>query len=279
MKGEMLVCTDLDRTLLPNGSEPESPRARERFMSVAARSETTIAYVTGRHLELALEAIADYDLPRPDFLVSDVGTSIYTFELDEWKLDVSWHADIAESWRGKSREDVESILQGAGDLRLQPPAKQAKFKVSYYTPSSLEGSPLLNRLERQLEQAGVSASLIWSRDELANVGLLDVLPKRATKRHAVEFLIENGEFSTEEALFAGDSGNDLPVLGSGIPTVLVANASESVRREAVRLATEAGTSELLYLARGDFLGMNGNYSAGILEGLVHFRPGAAEWFR
>jgi hypothetical protein len=24
------------------------------------------------------------------------------------------------------------------------------------------------------------------------------------------------------------------------------------------------------LARGDFLGMNGNYSAGILEGIAHF---------
>jgi hypothetical protein len=28
----------------------------------------------------------------------------------------------------------------------------------------------------------------------------------------------------------------------------------------------------LYLPRGNYLGMNGNYAAGVLEGLVHFIP-------
>ncbi len=28
----------------------------------------------------------------------------------------------------------------------------------------------------------------------------------------------------------------------------------------------------LYLPRGNFLGMNGNYTAGVLEGLSHFFP-------
>ena len=31
------------------------------------------------------------------------------------------------------------------------------------------------------------------------------------------------------------------------------------------------------MAKGDFLGMNGHYSAGILEGLVHFFPGTRAW--
>ena len=279
MNGEILVCTDLDRTLLPNGAEPESQGARERFRMAAEQSETTIAYVTGRHLELAVDAITKYDLPEPDFLVGDVGTSIYRFERRDWRLVGEWHVDIAESWRGRSREDLEQLLRGRDELRLQPPEKQGRFKLSYYTPSDF-GHPLsLRRIEEQLREAGVSASVIWSRDELAGVGLLDVLPERATKRHAVEFLIERGRFRVEGTLFAGDSGNDLPLVSCHIPTVLVANTSEPVRREAIRLAEADGTSQSLYLAQGGFLGMNGNYSAGILEGLVHFLPHTTEWFR
>jgi len=33
----------------------------------------------------------------------------------------------------------------------------------------------------------------------------------------------------------------------------------------------------LYLAHGGLLGMNGNYSAGILEGVVHFIPATRDW--
>jgi hypothetical protein len=78
-------------------------------------------------------------------------------------------------------------------------------------------------------------------------------------------------------MFAGDSGNDLPVLASNIPSVLVANATGEVREDAVARARNAGNGEFLYLAKGGFLGMNGNYSAGILEGVFHFQPGLADW--
>ena len=33
----------------------------------------------------------------------------------------------------------------------------------------------------------------------------------------------------------------------------------------------------LYLAHGGFLGMNGNYSAGILEGVAHYHPDTRLW--
>jgi hypothetical protein len=76
-------------------------------------------------------------------------------------------------------------------------------------------------------------------------------------------------------LFAGDSGNDLEVLVSPIPSVLVANGHPEVREQALRLAAENGQAAQLYCARGGWSGMNGNYSAGILEGIAHFRPDLA----
>ena len=77
MNDALLLCTDLDRTLLPNGNQPESPEARRRFASFAARPQVRLAYVTGRHLALIEKAIANYVLPRPHFVIADVGTSLY----------------------------------------------------------------------------------------------------------------------------------------------------------------------------------------------------------
>ena len=45
-------------------------------------------------------------------------------------------------------------------------------------------------------------------------------------------------FPRERTVFAGDSGNDLDVLASAIPSVLVANADPGVRAEARRRAVE-----------------------------------------
>jgi 3-deoxy-D-manno-octulosonate 8-phosphate phosphatase KdsC-like HAD superfamily phosphatase len=106
---------------------------------------------------------------------------------------------------------------------------------------------------------------------------LDVLPERATKLHAIQFLMRQNGFFKDETIFAGDSGNDLPVLTSGLQAVLVRNAPDEVRRAALREVQSKGLSGSLYLAQGGFLGMNGNYAAGVLEGLAHFVPATQEW--
>jgi sucrose-6-phosphatase len=55
-------------------------------------------------------------------------------------------------------------------------------------------------------------------------------------------------------------------------SILVANAHEDVIEQSQRQAKELGNTNYLYLAKGGFLGMNGNYSAGILEGITHYHP-------
>jgi hypothetical protein len=84
-------------------------------------------------------------------------------------------------------------------------------------------------------------------------------------------------FSYLNTVFCGDSGNDIEVLASPIPAVLVANSQPDVRELARRLAEEMGYVEQLYIASGDFMGMNGNYSAGILEGVAHYHPQTLAW--
>ena len=274
MSRGILLCSDLDRTLLPNGPQPESPGARERFAAVAARPEITLVYVTGRHRELVQQAIDNYCLPRPDYVIGDVGSSLFAVTADGWHLQEDWQQEIAPDWAGLRHAEIHALLAGIRTLRLQETAKQNTWKLSYYVPLYADNVALLAEVGQHLERHAVNASLIWSVDEPASIGLLDILPASANKLHAIEFLRSRNGFSYADTLFAGDSGNDLSVLASAIPAVLVANASPEVREAALREAARQGHADALYIARGGYLGMNGNYSAGVLEGLAHFIPHA-----
>ncbi|OZA29505.1 MAG: haloacid dehalogenase [Hydrogenophilales bacterium 17-61-9] len=273
MDAPILLATDLDRTLLPNGAQPESPAARQRFRRLAARPEVRLAYVTGRHLELVEAAIAEYELPRPDFVIADVGASLYEIDVHDWRQVQDWQQTIALDWGGRSHAELVAMMDEIPGLRLQEAARQGACKLSYYAPPLVDPAELLRGVRLRLEPSGARVNLVWSIDETTATGLLDVLPASAGKRHALEFLGARLGISLNRTVFAGDSGNDMEVLVSRIPSVLVANAQESVRAEAVAHADLAR----LYLARGGLLGMNGNYSAGILEGVVHFIPAARSW--
>lgn len=272
MRERLLVCTDLDRTLIPNGVAAESPEARKWFHRLAALPEIVLAYVTGRDQKLVRDAVEAYNLPLPAFVLGDVGSTIYACAGWKWRQWEAWEAHIAPDWGGRSHAQLAALLQGLSSLQLQEESKQNSHKLSYYVSLGVDHRELIEAMERLLRAEGIRASLIWSIDEPAETGLLDVLPARATKRHAIEFLMEEQGFGLANTVFAGDSGNDLPVLVSPIPAILVHNASTEIKREAQALAEMAGTASALYLARGGFHSMNGNYAAGILEGLAHYHP-------
>ena len=269
----LLLCTDLDRTLIPNGPQPESPDARKRFRDLVNCGAVTLVYVSGRHLALIEQAIAEFDLPQPDFVIADVGSTIYCIDAAGWRQWDKWDAQIAPDWRGMSHDALHRLLGGFPALKLQEPEKQNRHKLSYYVALQTDAHKLMDDMNTQLRQAGIQANLIWSIDEPAAIGLLDVLPASANKLHAIHFLMQHKGFTQANTVFAGDSGNDLDVLLSDVPAVLVANADAEVRAKAGK------AHETLYLARGGYLGMNGNYSAGILEGVAHFRPDIDAWLR
>lgn len=273
MEAPILLATDLDRTLLPNGAQPESPGARGYIRRLAARPEVRFAYVTGRHRQLVADAMAEYDLPRPDFVIADVGTTLYEVQGDDWHARADWQAAIVADWGGRDHAELAALLRDLPELRLQEAAKQGACKLSFYAAPLDDPTSLLERVSQRLAASGARVNLVWSVDETTATGLLDVLPAGASKLHALEFLRARLAIPVERTVFAGDSGNDMEVLASGLPAVLVANAQDVVRAEAVARAP-AGS---LYLAHGGLFGMNGNYSAGILEGLAHFIPDTRAW--
>ena len=276
---KLLLCTDMDRTLIPNGAQPEAKGARKAFAAVCKRPEIQLAYVTGRHLDLVLEAIEEYQLPIPDFAITDVGTKIYQFEPNfnqAWSILEAWESHIGKDWLNKSRHDLLRLLrplvERTPDMVLQEDDKQNTHKLSFYCPIDLNPEQLILEGETLLAQASIQASLIWSLDEPNHIGLLDVLPRHATKLHAIEFLQTRLNLAQNQVVFAGDSGNDLPVLISPIPAILVANASDELKQEAVTLSAQQHHQAALYLAQNHEQDASGNYAAGILQGLVFYHP-------
>jgi len=266
-----LLCTDLDRTLIPNGAQPESPGARPLFAALVARPEISLAYVTGRHQALVESCMAEYGLPAPDFVVADVGAAVHAVRADGWHRVEEWDTILKADWKGASGRDIHALLRDVSGLTLQEEEKQARHKLSYYVPLQAATDDLPRRLRGILEHEGLRSNLVWSVDELQGVGLLDVLPASAGKHRAIRFLMARYGFAAEWTMFAGDSGNDLDVFDSGIQCVMVANAHAEVR-------ALAGTADgaTLYAAGGGY-GMNGNYAAGILEGAAHYWPWVARW--
>ncbi len=272
-----LLCTDLDRTLLPNGEAVESAEARPGVRRFASHSGVSLAYVSGRDRGLVQEAIGQYGLPQPDWVISDVGSSLHRIEAGLWSRSDAWEDRVGQPWGGRTAADLAPLLAGLDGIEQQEPAKQGRHKLSYYHRLGVDAQELEARVRGTLEAAGIGAHLSLSLDEAAGVGLLDILPSSAGKLQAVRFLMEQQGFDLSNTLFAGDSGNDLEILVSPVASVIVANASSELIATAQRLAASQGQAERIHVARGGFLGMNGHYGAGILEGIGHFYPDLVPW--
>jgi len=268
----LLLCTDMDRTIIPNGVQTEHQYAHEAFSEFCKQPNVMLVYVTGRHQELVQQAINDFALPQPDYTISDVGTRIYQINDQQWNVLDAWEVSIDKDWNGHNHEQINKLLNDLLPLQAQEQSKQNRHKLSYYVSLDVEIEDLLLKIKTRLDKFFVKANLVWSIDEEKSVGLLDILPCSASKLQAIDFLREQLGYTIDEVIFAGDSGNDLSVLVSAVPSILVANAAEDVRQTARAQSKENNHHDRLYLATGENTNMNGNYAAGVLEGIYHLAP-------
>ena len=262
-----ILATDLDRTLLPNGSWKADEQAIELFNELTRQQDVLVVYVTGRNLNLTENAIKDYGVRHPDVLCGDVGTSIREYENGQWKFDEGW---IAHVKRASPRWDAEGVRKALADvdgMQQQEAEHLNPFKQSYYVDHARKEEVLRavdDRIKGRFDEV-----IVYSFDSQDGKGLLDLLPNSATKKTALEYVAEEFGAKKEEVVFCGDSGNDIFPLTAGFSGVLVRNADEQLMAQ-VKQAQAENPSLQVYFAKGDFKGLNGHYTSGVIEGAYHY---------
>ena len=267
MTNSIFICTDLDRTLIPNGDQSLSEGALDVFKDICLSDNIQLCYVTGRNLNLTNKAIVEYELPIADFLICDVGASAYYRQNNKYTIDNHWKHEIESDWNGMDINLIHELLDDISDLLLQEKDNQSIFKLSYYTKNKPESQ--IKEINKRLKLINVNVNIISSYDEISCRYLIDILPRSVSKLHAINYLMEKNGDTYDNTIFCGDSGNDLDVFTSGIPSILVKNAHQDII-DKINTYEKSGAALNIYKAKGDYFHLNGNYVAGILEGLSHF---------
>lgn len=259
-----LLATDMDGTLLGD-------RAGLRRLSswLSNNPKTLFVVATGRSADAALRELRAWNAPLPDFLIADVGSSIYRMDASgRPQLISSWHRHLAKDWR---RADCELLLSPNPSLTLQPRSTQTPFKLSFFMHQprtnllvgiggSAPTAPLNDRHNEQIAKKVencLAAAGLRARTVHSHGNFLDILPVASGKALAVDFLRKRFGIHRGQVVAAGDSGNDADLLRYAACGIVVANYS----RELETLRAQSG----LYWARNPC-------AAGVLEGLQQLAP-------
>ena len=243
-KVEQLLVSDIDGTLIePSQNNPGLKEFKEYLTNMGPGSAYALA--SGRNLELVKQALSEYDMPKPEFIISSVGTEIfYPDEKGNYIPDKGWVSYLNGRWK---RDHILSILRQVKWLKLQENDAQRQFKISFYYERDNYDEEELQQL---LGHLWYQLNLIPSHGEY-----LDVLPKRASKGNAIKFLSHKWSIPLRNIYAFGDSGNDLDMFRGAVNGVVVGNRSDELKNLTPK--------KNLYLAEGVA-------SEGILEGLKHF---------
>ncbi|MGC9326086.1 MAG: HAD-IIB family hydrolase, partial [Candidatus Hinthialibacter sp.] len=239
LKAARLVITDIDNTLL---GDKES---LDELMALIHNRPNIVGFgiATGRHIESAVNVLQEWNVPRPDLLITSVGSEIHYG--DDLKQDRDWERHIDYKWEPESLREFMSSLPG---IEPQPEENQRKHKVSFYIDPSI--APSRRDIVRLMRENRFHVKVIHSHQQF-----LDFLPLRASKGLAIWYMASKWGIPMEHILTAGDSGNDEEMLKGYNLSVVVGNYSAEL--EPLR------KNPTVYFAQA-------SYAGGILEGMNYF---------
>jgi sucrose-6F-phosphate phosphohydrolase len=257
-----VLATDLDGTLIPLPEAADNITDLHCISEHFRRSKQTLVFATGRHFESVMEAIRQHELPTPDWIVCDVGSAIYQRVGRKFEIFEKYTAHLVKTSGGMDRASVEATLENLEGLTPQPADHQQRFKISYQS-SADSVLDLVDQVNGLLQAARLPYECMGSLDPFLNCGLLDVMPAGVSKAYALIWLSTHADFSPDEVIYSGDSGNDYAALISGFRAIVVANGSEGLAQKVTAQLAKRQISDRLYLAKE-------SASSGVLEGCRHF---------
>jgi len=260
---QQVLATDLDGTLIPLSGNSKN---REDLQTLAKRlreHEITLTFVTGRHLESVQQAMTKHYLPAPDWIICDVGTTIYQHVKGDQLREVASYCSHLESIIASCPiAELQELLSDVAELTLQESEKQGRFKLSYYTQQS-EIEQAVRAIQKRLDRTSAPYSLIHSIDPFTHDGLIDLLPKQVSKAYALHWWVEHAGLRRESVIFAGDSGNDLAAFVAGYRTIVVGNTDRQIALQVAEHHQQKLWHDRLCLAEQ-------HGTSGVLEGCYRF---------
>lgn len=232
----VVLATDLDGTLLASPL-PARRHLRELFSGNIPHAK--LIFVSGRGLESILPLLNDPMVPRPDYIIADVGATVVHGDtlLPVFPLQQS----ISDVWPGT--QQVLDALEPFGYLERQSVPQERR--CSFFVREGLIDDGLRAVVE------ALGCELLFSAHKY-----LDILPKGTGKGATLRKLCAQLEFAPEQIVTAGDTLNDLSMFKEGFSSIVV-GGSEPALIHAVRDCKE------VYLSSGEGC-------AGIIEGLAHY---------
>jgi sucrose-phosphate synthase len=232
--------TDLDQNLLGDAT------ALQRFIEVIRDNRKCVLFgiATGRRIDSALALMNKHNIPRPDVLISSLGTRIhYGQDLD---VDDYWASHIEHNWSPRKIRRLLADLPGMG---LQPKIEQTPFKISYYYDA--QQAPAVEDIIALIRKEELTANVIWSFGQF-----LDIVPSRASKGQALRYVAQRLDIPLEHTLVAGGSGADEDMMRGNTLAAVVANRHHEELSQLV-------DQDSIYFAGQPF-------AAGILEAIDHY---------
>jgi sucrose-phosphate synthase len=234
------IFTDLDKSLL--GDE----EALKEFVDLVRRNrkKATFGIVTGRRRNSALRVLRKHGIPRPDVLISSLGTDIYY--APNLTQDTHWRRHIDQAWNPRA---VRRILGDLPGLERQPMSEQGAFKISYYYDPRVAPKP--EEITSLLLQGEQNVNVFVSFGQF-----LDILPVRASKGAALRWFADEREVPLERILAVGGSGADEDMMRGNTLAAVVANRHDE------ELSELTDTDRIFFADRA--------HAAGILQALAHY---------
>ncbi len=213
-----VLISDLDGTLL--GGPDAERRCLRR--ALAGHPEITVVFATGRSLPSVRNVLRDPLVPRPRWIVADVGATVVDGRTLRPVADLQ--SRLRDGWPGGER--VRAALSRFRGLAYQHGVAQ-DGRCSF----RLRPQDLTDELTDAV--AALGCSWVYSAGRY-----FDVLPPRAGKGPAVTGLADLHGWSPTDMVVAGDSLNDLSLYGIGAHGVVVGGAEPEL---ADALAGQRGT--------------------------------------
>ena len=208
------IIADIDNTLIGDSEELKN------FLVWYQNHQNEIGFgvATGRDIASAIDILKQNNVPIPQILITSVGSEIYYFNNNKLIFNQDWQSFINKEWEP---DKIKSLLKEIDFLTLQE--NQQEHRVGYYIKDYSDKK--IQKVQSILKEQTVRYKLM-----VVEGRFVDILPFKASKYKAIQYVCKQFGIKLEDVLVVGDSGNDRDMLSKMPKAVIVANHQKELSR-------------------------------------------------